>query len=104
MQNKYGKDGLVILTVALDPPTEKDRVAKANKVIAGFKALPHNVLINGSDEEFMTRLGSDVTPTVFIFNQDNRWVKKLPEKDKEGDEIDWEYPDLDKIVEGLLKK
>jgi hypothetical protein len=104
MQKKYGKDGLVILTVALDPPSDKGLVADANAEIAKHPTLPNNVLWNGPDGEWAKKLNSTIMPTIYIFNRENRWVKKFPELDKEGDPVDPKDEDIDKAVEGLLKK
>lgn len=104
MQRKYGKDGLVILTVATDPPGENARVEAANKIISGHKELPANVLFKGEASELEAKMGYEATPTIFIFNRHNRWVKKLPEKNSDGDIMDPKYEDIDKLVEGLLKK
>jgi len=104
MHDKYGKQGLAILTVALDAPAEKDLIAEANKEIARHPKLTRNVVWDGPEGEWQTKLNAISMPVVFVFNAENRWVKRLPEKHANGDEKTFEYSDLDNLVEPLLKK
>lgn len=66
--------------------------------------MPHNFLWDGPAGEFFTKLNADVLPTIFLFDRDNRWVKRWPEKNKDGEEVEFTYADIDKLAEELLKK
>ena len=104
MQKDLGAKGLVIITVATDPPKDKSLVADANMVIARHPSLPNNYLWDGPESEYQAKLKVDGMPAIYLFDRDNRWVKRWPEKNKDGEEVEYDYADIDKRAEGLLKK
>jgi hypothetical protein len=104
MHDKYGKDGLVILTVTLDDP--KDATARASverylgrTLAKGKKELPFRTLNLDVDP---TKLPPTVnfgggSPGVFVFNRENRYVKKLQPGESTPEAIE-------KAISELIKK
>src|SRR4051812_661308 len=100
MHEKYGKDGLVVLTVTVDDPKD----AAARTVVENFlakKTYPFRTLNLDADVEKLPTLdfGGGV-PGAFVFNRDNRYVKKLPLYDrvKKQELEEFDYDAIEKTV------
>jgi hypothetical protein len=108
MHKKYAKDGLVAVSVALDDtkdenfPKVRERIQKfLDKQGAEFP----NLILAAPSEEWTRNLKIDGPPAVFVFNRENRWVKRLPLVDDKGRLIeDVNYATVEKVVQELLKK
>ena len=105
MHDKYGKDGLVILTVTLDENTDEDTTpemrAKWRKTVENYVArakLPfctYNLDFDPRKRPAPLAF-SDGVPRVFVFNRDNQFVLR----DQGPDEQEIEKA----IVEAVKKK
>jgi len=108
MQNKYGKDGLEVVSVALDYPEEKDARGNLLKFLQQkkFPFMTVNVDPKTIDKKSQLREYTvHGVPVVYVFNRDNLYVKKLPLMDaKEERTEDVEYDVVEKAVEKLMKK
>ena len=105
MQDKYGKDGLVVLGVLLDDPKDKTLRADGMKYLAKAKPTFENVYLDVPVEVWQKKLRLDGYPGVYVFNRDNYHVKKLPLLDDKGEEKEAvDYDVVEKAVTDLMKK
>ena len=93
MHDKYGKDGLVILTVTLDDPKDAKARASVERFLATklFKGRtpPFRTLnLDADPEKLPPTLNFNGFPGAFVFNRENRYVKKLPLLDARGEPIE----------------
>ena len=97
MQNKYGKDGVVAMSVSLDDPNEKDNKHKVLKFLESQKATFSNFILDEKPEYWQEKLKIDGPPCVFVFNREGGIARKFAE-------IKVDYADVEKVVVELLKK
>ena len=103
MQNKYGKDGVVAMSVSLDDPNEKDNKDKVLKFLESQKATFSNYILDEKPELWQEKLKIDGPPVIYVFDRDNHFVKKLPViSDKESEAEQAEYSIVEKVVAKLL--
>src|SRR5947209_10613151 len=95
LQEKYGRDGLVAVSVSLDDPKNPDVRQKVEKLLEDRKATFTNVLLNEQAPAWQAALKIDGPPCVYVFNRDGQWVKKF------ADDVD--YAEVEKVVRELLK-
>jgi len=116
MHKKYAKDGFVAISVSLDPPPEDPKDARAVqryqdtvRNIEGFlqkqgASFP-NFLLETPPAEWQTKLKADGPPQIFVFNRDNRIVKRWPVNDAKGEPVEEvDFKVIEKLVVELLKK
>jgi thiol-disulfide isomerase/thioredoxin len=105
LENKYSKEGLVAVSVDLESPKNGKARERAEKFLGRMGGeFPHFMLDAGQDE-WTERLKIDGPPCIFIFNRENRFVKKLPVVDAKGEiveKVDFEV--IEKLVSDLLKR
>jgi hypothetical protein len=108
MLNKYGKDGLAVIGVTLDDPKDAQARARAAKFLEKQKVPFRNVALDAPPEkrpaplQFITKSG---VPGVFVFNRDNRHVKKLPVLDAKDEPVEEVKEDvIEKVVAEQIKK
>jgi len=105
MQQKYGKDGLVVLGVLLDDPKDATLRADGLKYLDKVKPPFENVYLDAKMEEWQKKLRINGYPGVYVFNRDNHHVKKLPVLDDKGEEKEEvDYDVIDRVVANLMKK
>ena len=97
MHNKYAAKGLVAVSVSFDFPKNEGERAKVNAFLEKKRATMTNVLAEGIDDDWYKKLKAGGLPLVYIFDRDNRRVKKL-----EGEEVDYKVIEVE--VAKLLKK
>jgi hypothetical protein len=98
MQKKYGPENLVVLTVTLDNPKDAEARAVVEKHLAK-KAWPFRTVNLDADPEKLPAtldFGGGV-PGAFVFNRDNRYVKKAM---ADG----FSYDTVEKAVAEAVKK
>lgn len=86
MRRKYAKDGLVTISVSVDPVTDDDGKvdgAKVKEVLAFLQkeeATFPNLLLNESQEfwERKIHLKEEGVPTVFVFDRQGKWAQFKP--------------------------
>jgi hypothetical protein len=96
MQSKYGKDGVVSISVSLDDPTDKEAQEKVRKFLESEKATITNFILDEKTEVWQERLKIEGPPCIFIYGRDGKVAKKFNEG--QG------YDDVEKVVLDLLKK
>jgi hypothetical protein len=91
MLDKYGKDGLAVIGVTLDDPKDAKARANAAAFLEKRKVPFRNFALDVPQDkrpvplDFINQAG---VPGVFIFNRDNRYVKKLPVLDAKGEPVE----------------
>jgi hypothetical protein len=97
MQKKYGGDGFVALSVSLDNPQDGKIRARVDDFLQKKQARFTNLIAEGDVDTWYERLKIGSVPAVFVFDRENRRVKKLS-----GEEVD--YTIIESEVARLLKK
>jgi hypothetical protein len=101
MHNKYGKDGLVAISVNLDDAGKKEDRERAEKFLQAKKATLTNLILDEKSAFASQKpLEIESLPTVFVFNQEGKIEVRFPNPDKEA----FDYGDVEKVVKRLLKK
>ncbi len=97
MHKTYGGDGFTALSVSLDNPEDEKVRAKVNEFLQKKQASFTNLIAEGDPEDWYKKLSIGAVPCVFVFDKENRRVKKLV-----GEEVD--YKAIEAEVAKLLKK
>jgi hypothetical protein len=97
MHKKYGGEGFVALSVSLDNPKDEKIRARVDEFLQKKQARFTNLVAEGDTDTWYERLKIGSVPAVFVFDRENRRVKKLS-----GEEID--YKIIESEVAKLLKK
>ncbi|HTU90689.1 MAG TPA: hypothetical protein VMF69_11490 [Gemmataceae bacterium] len=97
MHKKYGGDGLVALSVSLDNPQDAKVRARVDEFLQKKQARFTNLIAEGDIDAWYERLKIGGIPAVFVFDRDNRRVKRMS-----GEELDYEI--VEKEAARLLKK
>ncbi len=98
MQQKYAKDGLVVVSVALDEPDDAEARARALKFLEKAGAAMPNFLLDEESDLWQEKLGVGGPPLIYVFNRENRFVLKS------GETGAVDLAAVDRTVEELLKK
>jgi hypothetical protein len=105
MQKRYGKDGLVALSVNLDPPGDANARAEAEKFLASQKPPFASYMLNVKPEVSLKKLNVDGVPCIYVFNRDGRIAKKLPVYNAEREPVEEvDFAVIEKVVQENLKK
>jgi hypothetical protein len=105
MQSKYGKDGLVVITVSIDPadpntkgltPEMHDKVLKK---LQDKKVALTNLVLDESFETVEKRLRFTVAPAVYLFDRAGKWQMFNPPKKNEDT---GNYDELEAMVQKLV--
>ncbi len=99
MRNKWHKDGLVAISVNLDPEYEKEK-DRVIKFLEKGKATTINVHLDEDADFWGKKFENDGSlPTVFVFNRAGKYVR-FPSPEKP----DFDYGDIEKVVVEFLKE
>src|SRR4051812_13044903 len=87
MHEKYGKDGLVILTVTMDTDTDEKQRAEYRDKTGAFLAekkfpFPTYDLDFDRARPPAPLAFSDATPRIFVFNRDGQYSFRMPVVDE----------------------
>jgi len=99
MHHKYGKDGLVAVSVSLDPPADAKQLKRVEEFLEKQKATFTNLVLDAPAEEYQKKLRFDGPPCIYLFDRTNRIVGKWPVNVEEA--VD--YGAIEKRVIELLK-
>jgi thiol-disulfide isomerase/thioredoxin len=102
-QKKYGKDGLVSISVSLDKP-EKDEApsqmkGRVLKLLEKLGSTIPNVILDESDELVADKLRIGPLPCVYVFSRQGKWTK-FGGDGKSG----VSPPEVEKLVAELLQE
>jgi hypothetical protein len=99
MHKKYAKEGLVAISVSLDPlqedPKTKDNVLK---FLRSQEAAFTNLLLDEPFEFWEKKLRFSFPPCYYVFSRQGRWTMFQPEDDK------FDQRDVEKLVVELLRE
>ena len=98
MQRKYGKEGVVAISVSLDNPDDKEVDERILKFLRAKDAEFTNLRLDEPSELWSERLKIDIPPAVFVFDREGRIAGKF-----ETEKANYEKY-VDPLVEQLLKK
>ncbi|MGH7172802.1 MAG: TlpA family protein disulfide reductase, partial [Gemmataceae bacterium] len=84
LNEKYSSDGLVAMSVSLDDADDKTARAKVDKFLKEKQATFTNLISQGDPDDWFNALKIGSIPCVFVFDRDNRRVKKLV-----GEQVDY---------------
>ncbi|HMF19811.1 MAG TPA: hypothetical protein VKE98_21580 [Gemmataceae bacterium] len=93
MHKKYGKDGLVAISISLDELRDKD---EALKFLVSKDAAFTNLLLD--DGNWRDKLHFFAPPCYFVFNRQGKWVQF------KGEDGPVDYPGMEKLVREFLKE
>jgi hypothetical protein len=103
MQQTYGKDGLVALSVHVGPldAMEKGTYLKIlrDKKVTNLKT----VVLNEKEDVWKKKLDFESFPAVFVFNREGKW-NRFRSDDKEYSDTEVMLNAVDRLVKTLLKK
>lgn len=94
MHKKYGKDGLVAISVSLDEVKDKE---VARKFLESKQAAFTNLLLNDK-VDWPEKLHFFAPPSYFVFNRQGKWVQF------KGEEGEIDYSAMEKLVRDFLKE
>jgi hypothetical protein len=93
MHRKYGKDGVVCMSVSLDELESKEA---ALKFLQGQQAVFQNFLLAEGSAVWQEKLDIIAPPAVFIFDRAGKWRRF------DSDSEAFTYDDVEKVVRQLL--
>jgi hypothetical protein len=100
MHKKHVDKGLVVITVALDPPNEKDMVDRANKFLNKIESPFRNLLLDEKDEFWSKKLDFNSPPCYYVFDRQGKWVRFRATDYKDG----VPYDELEKVIVKMLSE
>ena len=98
MNRKYAKDGFAAVSVDLDDPKKTEATESALQFLRSKNAEFTNLQLDEPLEVWSDKLGSNLTPLIFVFDRDGRLAGKF-----EGKKANYHEEIEPKVIE-LLKK
>ena len=103
MHEKYAKEDVVVLSVSLDDPKEREGKGSQSRtraeIVLAFlqqqKADFKNLILDENQEFWTEKFGFIAPPCVFVFNRDGKWRRFSGKKP---------HAEAEKLVERYLKK
>ena len=103
MHKKYAGKDFVAISVNLDDPHDAKARAKVQAFLQKQQATFTNVMLDAKPEVWQEKLKIDGPPCIYVFDRDNRFVKKLPVlADKAEDTESADYSIVEPIVAKLM--
>jgi thiol-disulfide isomerase/thioredoxin len=99
MHQKYAKQGLAVISLSLDDPSDKSAVAEAEKFLKDKKAAFTNVLLDENFGEGFEKLNIGAIPAVFVYGPDGKEVKRFTMDDPNNQ---FTYEEVEKAINDLL--
>ena len=96
MHRKYAGQGLVAISVHLDPPLDAEVKDQVLTYLRARQATFTNLILDEASELWQDKLHSAFLPNVFVFNREGQWTQFTTE--------DVKYDEIEKLVVRLLKK
>ena len=99
MQQRYGSQGFVAVTVSVDDVTDKvENYEKQALDILKEKKVPlANYILDEAPDAWQKKLNADSVPVVFVFNREGRIAESFKGELKDKTVVD-------KLAEKLLKE
>jgi len=97
MHRKFAGQGVVFVSLSVDPPERRPKVqAFLEKQNATFA----NYLLDEEQEFWQERFGVKAPPAVLVFGKDGKLVRRF---DTEDPRKPYSYEDVEKLVKDLLR-
>lgn len=75
MHRKLAKDGLVVITVSVDEPPDKEAQANCLKFLKAQKASFTNLILDEKPDLWQEKLGFFGPPYFFVFNREGKYQR-----------------------------
>ena len=98
LHRKYGGDGLVCLSLSLDPAKGHE---SALAFLKKMKATFPNFRLDEEDSVWQDKFDLNGPPAVLIWDRQGKLVKKF---DVNNPDVRWDHNDIEKLIKELLKK
>lgn len=99
MHRKYAKQGLAVISLSLDDPSDKAAVAEAEKFLKSNKAGFTNVLLDENFGDGFEKLNINAIPAVFVFGPDGKELRRFTMDDPKNQ---FTYDEVEKAIIALL--
>src|SRR5438105_4929805 len=97
MQKKYAGQGLVAISVHVDPPPDAEVKDEVLKFLRGQQAAAlTNLILDEPTELWQDKLHTNFLPNVFVFSREGKWTQFKTEA--------VQYDAIEKLVVQLLKR
>ena len=97
MQRKYAADGLVVMTVSVDDPGQREA---ALKFLQKIKATGPNYLMGEKVEFWQKKWKINGPPASFVFDRDGKRAMRF---DSDDPDKPYDHEDVEKVVKDLLR-
>jgi hypothetical protein len=98
MQKKIADKDLVVITVSLDPPDDKQMVRDANAFLRKAELPFRHLLLNESEDFWSKKFEFNFPPCYYVFDRQGKWVRYRASEYKKG----IPYDELEKVVRQML--
>jgi hypothetical protein len=95
MHRKFGKQGLVAISVSVDDVNDKEAVDEVKKFLRERKATMANYLLDEAPEVWQKKLNTEAIPCIFVFNRSGKVEQKY---------LEARHDLVEKLVERLLQQ
>jgi thiol-disulfide isomerase/thioredoxin len=100
MNTRYASQGLVVISLSLDDPSDGKAVAEAKKFLKAEKAVFTNFLMNEEQDAAFEKLNVNGIPAVFLYGPDGKEIRRFTMDDPNNQ---FTYDEVEKTVAALLK-
>lgn len=98
MQEKYASKGLVVISVSVDDPDDKEKIDEANSFLRKAKIPLRNFHLTEPDEVWNKKLEFTLPPCYYVFDRRGKWVRFRGQDYKVG----VPYGEMDKVILQML--
>jgi thiol-disulfide isomerase/thioredoxin len=99
MHRKFHPQGLAVISLSLDDPSDAAAVAEAEKFLKEKKATFTNVLLDEKFPEGFEKLNINAIPAVFLYGPDGKEVRRFTMDDPNNQ---FTYDEVEQAVAALL--
>jgi thiol-disulfide isomerase/thioredoxin len=100
MNRKYGGEGLNVVSLSLDDPTEPKAVDEATQFLRESKAAFTNFLLDETQEDAFDHLKINGIPAVFLFGPDGKELRRYTMDDPDNQ---FTYEQVERDVAAMLQ-
>jgi hypothetical protein len=100
MHKKHADKGLVVITVSVDPPDEKEMIGRANAFLRKIESPFRNLHMNEPTEFWNDKLGFNTPPCYYVFDRQGKWVRFRATDYRDG----VPYAEMDKVIMKMLNE
>jgi thiol-disulfide isomerase/thioredoxin len=75
LQKQYREQGLVVITVSLDPADNPKKVARANEILNGIQSPLRNLILDEPMDVWLKKFEVVAFPFAYAFDRRGKWVR-----------------------------